>query len=239
MQHPLFCDRDTVREAIEGKFVCLVGNVTNNKYWRVYLSLMDRAIKRTRHTQIERHHVLPKSLGGTDFYVVSLTYREHFMAHRLLTKFTKGQARRKMCYALWSMVRVKPGVNRPATSKQYEIAKRAYREAITGRPVNAETRARISASKRNPSNETRRRLSLVQSNRSPEWRAKIASANRGRIVTDKARANMRLAGLRRSSRPEHSRALIGHTVTEETRQKMSASRKLYWQRWKEANAAKC
>lgn len=39
----------------------------------------------------ERHHIIPKSIGGTNdtSNIAILTYREHFIAHWLLTKFQK------------------------------------------------------------------------------------------------------------------------------------------------------
>lgn len=50
----------------------------------------------------ERHHILPKSLGGSNRKenIVSLTPREHFIAHLLLFRFSTGAAKMKMSYAL-------------------------------------------------------------------------------------------------------------------------------------------
>lgn len=50
----------------------------------------------------ELHHIIPKSIGGSDFpdNLVLLTGREHFIAHLLLTKIHKNP---KMNYALWLM----------------------------------------------------------------------------------------------------------------------------------------
>ena len=203
----------------------------SNKYRRWYLSLMQAARDRAPVADGERHHVVPRSLGGTSGEIVKLTYREHFVAHWLLTKFTVGEARRKMCYALWAMVRVPAGYKRSATARQYEIAKRAQREAVTGRTVSDITRARISAGKSNQSEETRQRISIGQKrSMTPERRAAISARNRARKVTEEARRNMSAAQSNRSSRPEHSAKMMGHAVTEATRQKMSAARKSYWDR---------
>jgi hypothetical protein len=40
----------------------------------------------------EEHHILPKCLGGTNYKInrVLLTYREHFICHKLLTKIHKN-----------------------------------------------------------------------------------------------------------------------------------------------------
>ena len=53
-----------------------------------YTSLINKALNRRPQagTYYERHHILPRSLGGTDApgNTVFLTIREHFIAHLLL-----------------------------------------------------------------------------------------------------------------------------------------------------------
>jgi hypothetical protein len=46
----------------------------------------------------ERHHIIPKCIGGTDepSNIVRLSAREHYIAHRLLVKFTIGNTFYKM-----------------------------------------------------------------------------------------------------------------------------------------------
>ena len=75
-----------------------------NKYERWYHAIIDKA--RQRELSIgEVHHILPRSLGGDNSKAnkVVLTPKEHFMCHLLLTKFTHGKDRMKMCKALWMM----------------------------------------------------------------------------------------------------------------------------------------
>ena len=45
-------------------------------------------------------------MGGLDTKenIVVLTAREHYIAHLLLTKITKGANKKKMAFALWNMV---------------------------------------------------------------------------------------------------------------------------------------
>lgn len=49
----------------------------------------------------EKHHIKPRSLGGDNSKenLVLLTAREHFLAHYLLCKFTKGEDKKKMVWA--------------------------------------------------------------------------------------------------------------------------------------------
>lgn len=57
-------------------------------YIKIYNSLIDRAKNRTLEGYKESHHIVPKSIGGSNAYtnLVDLTAREHFLAHWLLVK---------------------------------------------------------------------------------------------------------------------------------------------------------
>lgn len=100
------------------------------KYERWYFEIMDRAQSRSIPVGYsERHHIRPRSLGGRDepSNLVRLTYREHFIAHWLLTKFTVGGDLRRMQRALFAMTL--PTNGRPIVSSwQFEAAKRAVRD---------------------------------------------------------------------------------------------------------------
>ena len=58
-------------------------------YQKIYDLIINRGVTRNlKNVYIERHHILPKSLGGTNKKdnIVELTAREHFICHFLLTK---------------------------------------------------------------------------------------------------------------------------------------------------------
>ena len=120
---------------------------TPNKYTRWYMKIVGRATKRTLKGYSEKHHIIPKSLGGsnTKDNLVSLTAREHFICHWLLIKMTSGSAKRKMSYALWTMTRENDRVNRKLNSSQYETARKHFSVAHKGNKKTPEGRARISA----------------------------------------------------------------------------------------------
>jgi len=65
----------------------------------------------------EIHHILPKSLGGKENKenLVKLTAREHWIAHKLLSKIYGG----KMNYALWRMCNSKK-YDKIITSREYK-----------------------------------------------------------------------------------------------------------------------
>lgn len=80
---------------------------------------------------VEKHHILPKSMGGsnTKNNLVELTTKEHFVAHKLLVRFTKGESHKKMCFAFRSMCHFKRE-NRTyhISSMDYERLKKDFSE---------------------------------------------------------------------------------------------------------------
>lgn len=76
-----------------------------NKYTRIYDNIIERAKSRTIDAYTETHHIIPRSLGGSDDSdnLVKLTAKEHFICHLLLPKMLLGESKNKMVYALWCM----------------------------------------------------------------------------------------------------------------------------------------
>jgi len=90
-------------------------------YLSIYNSIMQQARNRTLEYGFERHHVIPKSLGGANNLsnLVQLTLREHFVAHKLLTRIHTGSAQKKMWFAYYRLC----NRHRHTTSRMYEQAK--------------------------------------------------------------------------------------------------------------------
>ena len=87
--------------------------------------------KRQNGEYAEKHHIIPKSLGGQDLNnTVYLSARAHYLAHWLLWKIHGGRkmalAFKRMCEAPKHNGRVK------ITGKGYEIAKKALSESMAG-----------------------------------------------------------------------------------------------------------
>ena len=102
-----------------------------NKYTTWYTAITDRARTRNLDSYTECHHVIPKSLNGTDdkTNLVDLTAREHFICHWLLTKMYTGEAKAKMIYALNGMKRNGKCTQRYETlitSRVYENLKKEF-----------------------------------------------------------------------------------------------------------------
>jgi hypothetical protein len=91
-------------------------------YEKIYQQLIDRAITRTLTGYKERHHIVPKCMGGDNskLNLVDLTAREHFIAHKLLCKIyptNKG-----IQLALWAMV----NWNSSKNQREYKVSSREY-----------------------------------------------------------------------------------------------------------------
>ena len=78
-----------------------------NKYSKIYFSIISNAKSRTilPETYTEKHHIIPKSLGGNNSKdnLAVLTAREHFICHLLLPRMTSGNDQIKMFHAAWRM----------------------------------------------------------------------------------------------------------------------------------------
>jgi hypothetical protein len=175
-----------------------------NKYEKWYISITDRAKNRTLAEYKERHHIVPRSLGGSDFpnNIVDLTAREHFICHWLLTKMYTGEARSKMINAMYIMKAKGPNQKRyesKITSKIYESLREEYSKYIsklnTGRKQSIEEKtkqkAAITGRKRAPfSEEWKANLSKnhkskkgFDCSRSPDARKKMSEKAKGRKQT--------------------------------------------------------
>lgn len=78
----------------------------NNKYTVWYYKIVNHFTNLKIDGYTERHHIIPRSLGGKDNLenLVSLPARAHFICHLLLVKMTTGQAKMKMKYAATFMM---------------------------------------------------------------------------------------------------------------------------------------
>lgn len=173
----------------------------SNKYSRYYNKIIERAKHRpTPNGYTEKHHIIPKSLGGNNRSenIVILTAREHFICHRLLTKFTTGKSLIKMKRAAWRMTvrgrnfqyRYRPN------SRTYDVLRKEFGSLRKG----------IKSSE-----ETNRKISEANSGK-PAW-------NKGIPRTIEERKNISLG---RKNKPNGH---IGLKRTAETREKLSLAAK--------------
>jgi hypothetical protein len=106
-----------------------------NKYSKIYFSIIRNAQDRVTVGYIERHHIIPRCLGGLDdsSNIVALTAREHFICHLLLIKMVDGSLKHKMVFAAWQQSRPSKHKSFKITGRTYEMLRRQLSESMTGR----------------------------------------------------------------------------------------------------------
>ena len=94
-------------------------------YQKIYNNIINNAQslnrKRNKKLLFEKHHIIPKSLGGSNekSNLVLLTPKEHYICHRLLVEIYKGtNQENKMYYAMWCMINGLGNQKRHATSSR-------------------------------------------------------------------------------------------------------------------------
>lgn len=115
----------------------------NNKYAKWYFNIINAALARTLDEQIyiEKHHILPKSLGGTNDKdnIVKLTAREHFIAHLLLVRMSpNSNAREKMLHAAWFFKANIFNSGLSITSHSHEFLRKQRASALKGKKQSPE-----------------------------------------------------------------------------------------------------
>lgn len=155
----------------------------------------------------EDHHIVPSCLGGSDTpeNMVRLTAREHFIAHRLLSKIHPHHA--GLAYAVFQMSRRH---NRKMNSREYEILKKTYGE-----------HASKSAKQQWENPEFRDTMSsnLVTRWEDPKFRAIMSSCSKQRWEDHEYKAKMSAVS---------SKSLTERWEDHEYREMMSSSLKKRW-----------
>lgn len=166
------------------------------KYEKWYASIVENAKARKLDCYKETHHIVPKSLGGSNDKdnLVELTAREHFICHWLLVHIHTGSAQHKMVYALNGMKRNGKDNERyetPITSRVYAKLKAQFSivhsATMTGRPAHnkgvpataeqkAKQSAKMSGRTVDPGVLARRVASQIGSKRSAETKAKMSAS---------------------------------------------------------------
>lgn len=143
----------------------------DNKYTRWYYRIIANPID---DTYTEKHHIIPRCLGGTDDLdnIIKLSARQHFICHLLLIKMVEPSIRHKLAYAAWQLSRNK---NTKISSRIYEMLKKQMSLTYTGR-------------KRKPfTEETKRNMSLAHLGKKkkphrPETKKQISENRKGKAA---------------------------------------------------------
>lgn len=156
---------------------------TENKYKRWYFQIIETAKLRVNDTYVEKHHIIPKSLGGSNSIknLVKLTPKEHYICHKLLPRMLIGEPRKKMIYALYCITHVqnKRQVLRYIPSaKIYNQIKEEWKKSIEGRTAHNKGKPM--------SKEQKEKLRIANIGktyiRNDKYREKMSSAKKGKPI---------------------------------------------------------
>ena len=157
---------------------------------------------------LERHHIIPRSLGGSNNKdnLIYLTTKEHFLAHLLLTKIHIGKNKAKMVYAFSKMCQCNPNQKRSINSRYYALCKKLMSLYCSG-----ENNTWLG---KTHTEETKQKLSI----------RKIGSNNPmfGKIPWNKGKPGRKLTDREKEI---VSKTHKGKIMSEETKKKMSESAK--------------
>jgi hypothetical protein len=208
-----------------------------NKYTLWYNAIIERAQTRVIDGYTEKHHIQPRSLGGSNDKdnLVDLTAREHFICHWLLTKIYTGEAKSKMIYALNGMKRSNEFAQRyetAITSRVYENLKKEFSivhsATMKGRtpwnkgiPIteNQRSKNRKSALGKKHTDIAKSRISEAQigRKRSEETKEKIRNALKGKPkgpMSDEGK-RIRSESAKGKSKPEGMGAKLSATLAKQ------------------------
>jgi hypothetical protein len=175
-------------------------------------------------TYYEKHHVVPKSLGGSNSKsnLVYLTGREHFVAHMLLAHMYGGGM-----WAAAAMMKASRKVqSRELNSRLYEIARRNWSQFLQGkqRPAHVIEALKKHATNRVVSDETKAKMSLVR-------KGKPRSGDPSKWKhSDEAKQKMRESHIRANTGARLPRMYGDDNPMKrpENQEKISKAKKAYW-----------
>ena len=197
-----------------------------NKYNKWYNNITSLAQTRTTTEYTETHHIVPRSLGGTDdkSNLTKLTAREHFICHWLLVKiYPVGDEHWKMLNAFRMMRAENPVQQRykaKITGRVYANLKEEYSilqsEKVSGKnnPMHGDKFYRSEDGKRRQSQAI---SGEKNGSKQIDARAKISISKLGKIrapFSEEWKAKLSKSGLGENN------SRYGAAVSEETRKKI-------------------
>ena len=178
-------------------------------YKKIYESIIDRGKNRKLNSYKEKHHIIPKCIGGSNdnTNLVELTAKEHFVCHLLLCEIYPNENTLKS--ARWAMTCFKSkNHNRKyiVSSSQYDRIKNEIATLKRGVKRSDKIKEKISNSHKGK-------------NISEETKKKISDKMKGRVQSEEHKLNQSLS--KKGQIPWNK----GKHVSEETKRKISLARK--------------
>lgn len=150
----------------------------------------------------ERHHIVPKCLGGTDEKdnLIDLYAKEHFIAHKLIANENPNNSRLVLAYCIMAFTKNKDQIRYELTPEEYEEArialsktrKELYKDKRNhpsyGKHISEDRKIMIGRTNkgnkycvgRKVRKETREKISKANKNPSKETREKMSKARNGK-----------------------------------------------------------
>jgi hypothetical protein len=200
-----------------------------------YELLINKAKNRERlsNAYYEKHHIIPKSLGGSNKNdnLVYLTGREHFVAHMLLARIYGGG----MWQAAKMMKQARGGVQeRYVNGRLYEIARREWTKFASGRKRPPHVIEKLLEARRGTktSDETKAKMSATRKGRArsgdpAKWKHSDAAKQKMSETHKAINTGARLPKMYGEDNP---------MKRPENRAKISAAKKAYWAKIRESKS---
>lgn len=156
-----------------------------SKYLRWYLSIVSKKYSVDEYT--EKHHILPKSLGGNNSRsnIVRISGKAHFICHMLLARMMNNSKNKKnMIHALNMLAKANnENQNRyEISSRSYELIRKQLSDSMKGEnnPMFGKPAPNRDVTH---TSETRKKISDA----SISWNEANPGARKGRVVSDATR----------------------------------------------------
>lgn len=205
----------------------------HTRFLETYVRLINRALKEKPEGYVERHHIVPKSMGGSndETNIIKLTPKQHFVAHHLLWRAFRDNASARSFHFLCHRLNFTGKIS----AREYDKSKRdltvssetreKLRNSLIGRPRRPhtdETKAKMSKS----------RTGMVYSDETKMRMSKSASMRKRKPHTEESKAKMKEAAFER----ERVKKAAGYVVSEDTRKKLSDASKRAWEKRRNSKA---
>jgi len=195
-------------------------------YKKIYNSLIERSQNRIINGYIEKHHIIPQCMSGSnDKNNIAILYpEEHYLAHLLLCKIYPGNS--KLLYAAMNMATGAMINNGKRNNKAYGWLRRQYAESMTGDN---------NPNRRDPNIQKEAAKKRIGQKRTEETKARMSAAQKGRKLTEEHKSKLAVAAKNRLPINEETRKKLsekakgrigpwaGKTMSTEIRAKMSAA----------------
>jgi hypothetical protein len=159
-------------------------------YQRIHDAIINRANDRTLSGYKEKHHILPRCLGGTDDKenLVYLTAREHFIVHKLLCKIYPNEDKLFFAYRMMAVMK-----NSKDNKREYYISSREFEEIrlLANEKIGNSARGRKLPTRSREIIEKQQTTKKLNGYRhSEETKKKISKKLSGRTFSDSHRENL-------------------------------------------------